>query len=130
LTFAIGQLLVGRLSDLFGRRWFFISGTALSLLGCIISAVATSIPMLIGGTSLLGFAASAQLAYAFVVGELVPFKYRFMAMAFFSGNAVPFVTFGPAISYAFVQHTKSTWRSCYYLFIGVNVLALIFWVLL
>jgi MFS family permease len=130
LTFALGQLLVGRLSDLFGRRWFFISGTAVSLLGCIISAVATSIPMLIGATSLLGFAAAAQLGYVFVIGELVPFKYRFFINAFCSGCAVPFATFGPAISYAFVQHTKATWRSCYYLFIGVNVLALIFWVLL
>jgi len=26
LTSAIGQALVGRLSDLFGRRWFFIVG--------------------------------------------------------------------------------------------------------
>jgi MFS family permease len=63
LTFAIAQLLVGRLSDLFGRRYFFISGTVLSLIGCIVSAVATSIPMLIGGTALLGLAASAQLTY-------------------------------------------------------------------
>src|ERR1700684_1140684 len=27
LTLAIGQVLVGRLSDLFGRRWFFILGS-------------------------------------------------------------------------------------------------------
>jgi MFS family permease len=130
LTFAIAQLLVGRLSDLFGRRYFFISGTVLSIIGCIISAVATSIPMLIGGTALLGLAASAQLSYMFVIGKLVPFKYRFMCLSLFSTSAMPFVTFGPAISYAFVQHTKSTWRSVYYLFIGINVLALICWVLL
>jgi MFS family permease len=48
LTLAIGQVLVRWLSDLFGRRWFFISGSALALLGYIISAVATSIPMSIG----------------------------------------------------------------------------------
>jgi MFS family permease len=128
--FSLGQLLIGRLSDLFGRRWFFISGTALSLIGCIISARATSIPMLIGATTILGFAAAAQLAYSFVVTELVPFKYRFYIFSFCSSCAVPFTTFGPAISYAFVQHTKATWRSCYYLFIGINFLALIFWVLL
>jgi MFS family permease len=49
LTLAIGQVLVGRVSDLFGRRWFFVGGSAMALLGCIISAVATSVPMLIGG---------------------------------------------------------------------------------
>jgi MFS family permease len=46
LTLAIGLLLVGRLSDLFGRRWFFIGGTILSLIGNIISATAQSIPAL------------------------------------------------------------------------------------
>jgi len=86
--------------------------------------------MLIGGTCLLGFAAAAQLSYPFVVGELVPFKHRFITMAFFSSWAVPFTGFGPAMSYAFIQHSKATWRSCYYLFIGVNFLALVFWVLL
>ncbi|KAN0099069.1 MFS general substrate transporter [Hyaloscypha variabilis] len=129
LTWGPAQLLVGRLSDLFGRRYFFIGGTVLGLIGCIVSARASSIPMLIGGTALLGLAASAQLSYMFVIGELVPFKYRFMCLSFFSTCAIPFVSFGPAISYAFVQHTKSSWRSIYYLFIGVNVLCLICWVL-
>ncbi|KAE9365499.1 MFS general substrate transporter [Stipitochalara longipes BDJ] len=129
LMFAVGQLLIGRLSDLFGRRWFFIGGTFLGLIGCIISAVATSIPMLIGGTAILGFAAAAQLAYTFVLGELIPFKYRFMICSFASSSASPFAIFGPAISYAYVQHTRSTWRTCYYTFIGVNVVSLIFWIL-
>jgi MFS family permease len=130
LTLAVGQLLVGRLSDLFGRRWFFISGSVLSLVGCIVSAVATSIPMLIGGTTLIGFAAASQLSYPFVVGELVPFKYRFLSMGFVYCWGWPLDGFGPAVSYAFVQHSKHTWRSIYYLFIGVNFLAVVFWFLL
>jgi MFS family permease len=164
LTLAIGQVLVGRLSDLFGRRWFFILGSVslrgensscfwgvpgnslasrswetitnslvtqlLALLGCVISAVATSINMLIGGTVLVGFAAASQLSYVFVVGELIPFKHRFLSMTFLYSWAVPFSGFGPAIAYQFVQHTKHTWRSCYYLMIGVNALAVICWVLL
>jgi MFS family permease len=32
LPVAIGLLLVGRLSDLFGRRWFFILGSVLALI--------------------------------------------------------------------------------------------------
>jgi len=78
------------MSDIFGRRWFFILGSALALLGCIISAVATSIPMLIGGTTLIGFAAASQLSYTFVIGELIPFKYRFVSLAFLYVWAVPF----------------------------------------
>jgi MFS family permease len=70
LTLAIGQVLVGRLSDIFGRRWFCISGSVLALLGCIISAVATNIPMLIGGTVLVGLASVSQLSYVFVLGPV------------------------------------------------------------
>lgn len=33
------QTLVGRLLDLFGRRWFFIGGSALSLIGAIVCAI-------------------------------------------------------------------------------------------
>jgi MFS family permease len=120
-------VLVGRLSDLFGRRWFFILGSALALLGCIISAVATTIPMLIGGTVLIGFAAASQLSYTFVIGELIPFKHRFVNEAFLYLWAVPFSSFGPAISYAFVQHTKHKWRSCYYLMIAINAVAVVCW---
>lgn len=127
LTLAVGQALVGRLSDLFGRRWFFILGSSLALLGCILSAVATSIPMLIGATCLVGFAAASQLSYTFVIGELIPFKYRFLSLAFLYMWAIPFSGFGPAVSYGFVQHTKHGWRSCYYLMIAMNAASVLCW---
>jgi MFS family permease len=130
LTLAIGQVLVGRVSDLFGRRWFFVGGSAMALLGCIISAVATSVPMLIGGTVLVGLSSASQLSYVFVLGELIPYKHRFLIMSFLFSWAVPFSGFGPAYAYIFVQHTKHTWRSCYYLMIVVDGLALICWALL
>lgn len=43
--------VVGRLSDIFGRRWFFIGGQIIGVLGCIVCAKATSVPMLIGECS-------------------------------------------------------------------------------
>lgn len=107
-----------------------ILGSALALVGCIVSAVATSIPMLIGGTVLIGFAAASQLSYTFVIGELIPLKHRFACLAFLFVWAVPFSGFGPAMSYAFVQHTKHGWRSCYYLMIGINTVAVLLWIFL
>lgn len=74
LTLAVGLLLVGRLSDLFGRRWFFIGSAALALIGCIVCATAQSVGALIGGTTLIGLAASGQQSFAFITGELVPMK--------------------------------------------------------
>jgi hypothetical protein len=64
LTNSIGLMLVGRLSDLFGRRWFFVGGNALATLGCIVAAVAPTIPALIAAEVLIGLGAASQLSYA------------------------------------------------------------------
>lgn len=127
LTLSVGLTIVGRLSDLFGRRWFFISGSALAVIGCIICATAQSVSMVIGGTTLIGLAASTQLSFPFVVGELVPMEYRFMASAFIYVWSIPFSGLGPMVSYAFVLHTDAGWRWCYYLMIIVNGLSLACW---
>jgi MFS family permease len=127
LTLSVGQVLVGRLSDLFGRRWFFILGSALALVGCIVSAVATSVPMLIGGSVLVGFASAPQLSYTFVVGEIIPFKHRFHVQLYIYPWVTATTGFGPAIAYALVQHTKHTWRSCYYLMIAINAASTLCW---
>ena len=58
---AVGQTLVGRLSDLFGRSWFLIPGSCLAFIGCIVCAVAKSITTVIGGTVMISVAASTQL---------------------------------------------------------------------
>jgi len=64
LTSSIGFVIVGRLTDIFGRRWFFIGGGILAVLGSIVCATAPNINALIAGETLLGLAASVQLSYA------------------------------------------------------------------
>ncbi|KAL1893280.1 hypothetical protein Sste5346_006456 [Sporothrix stenoceras] len=120
LTGAIGLLLVGRLSDLFGRRYFFIGSAALALIGCIVSAVAQNVPTLIGGTALVGLASCGQLSFPYITGELVPMKYRFAMNSFMYVFCVPFSGFAPVISKSFILHTAAGWRCCYYTMIGVN----------
>ncbi|KAB5517417.1 fungal trichothecene efflux pump [Coniochaeta sp. 2T2.1] len=126
LTVAIGLLLVGRLSDLFGRRWFFISGSVFGLIGCIVCAVAQSVETLIGGTTLIGLGAASQISVVFVTAELVPVKHRFLANGFVFLWATPFTGMGPSIAYAFLVYYGS-WRPCYYLMIGMNTLATACW---
>ncbi|KAL2752429.1 hypothetical protein ACRALDRAFT_1065567 [Sodiomyces alcalophilus JCM 7366] len=128
LPLAVFQTLMGRLSDLFGRRYFFIAGSLLSFVGCIVCATAKDVPALIGGTVLLGVAAAAQMSVTFAVGELVPMKHRFLANAFVFIGVIPFVGIGPAISYAFVLRTSVGWRGCYYLIAAINGFSLICWI--
>lgn len=64
---ALGQLVLGSLSDKFGRRRFLIGGTVLMALSAAFSAVAPSITVLVLSCLMMGLSASAGL----VVGRAV-----------------------------------------------------------
>lgn len=118
---------VGRLSDLFGRRWFFIVGAALAVLGSIVSATAKTIPGLIGGNVLLGAASSTQLSFHYIMGELVPMKYRYLGLALLYPSCIPFAGVGSIISFAFLDHTSVGWRGVYWVLLACNALNLFLW---
>ena len=127
LMLTIGFTLVGRLSDLFGRRWFIVLGNLLAVIGCIISSQAKNIPTLVGGNVLIGLAGSAQTSVPFVLGELVPMKHRYFVGGAMYLWAIPPAAFGPVIAYAFVQNTSAGWRWLYYLMIITNVISTLCW---
>lgn len=130
LCVAVGLTLVGRLSDLFGRRYFFIGGAILGTIGSIVCATAQSINSLIGGTTLIGLGAATQLSFHFVTAELVPMRARFWTVSIVYAFSIPGSGFGPAVAEAFVVRYPSVgWRGVYYLLIGINVAALAAWTL-
>ena len=59
---------LGRLTDIFGRRYFFVGGGVIGVVGSIVCATATSIPMLIAGNVLLGICSATQMSFHFVLG--------------------------------------------------------------
>lgn len=79
MTQAVLLLLVGRLSDVFGRRWFFIIGSAIGMVGSIVAATAHGVPQVIAGETLIGIAAGFQLSFFWAVSEIVPMNRRFLA---------------------------------------------------
>ncbi|KAF2429035.1 MFS general substrate transporter [Tothia fuscella] len=95
---------VGRLSDIFGRRYFFIIGGVIGVVGSVICATARNIPVLIGVMVLLGISSATQLSWHFVIGELVPMKHRYFAHAFMYAFGYPGGGFGPAIGTAFFDY--------------------------
>ncbi|EJT85889.1 drug resistance bcr subfamily protein [Pseudomonas putida S11] len=66
LVFGLGQLVVGPLSDRFGRQRLVLSGLAIFMLGSVVCALADSLPALIAGRSIqaLGVCATAVLSRA------------------------------------------------------------------
>lgn len=108
---------------LLGRRWFFVGGTFLGLVGAIIAGTAQSIPVAIGGQTLIGLSACTGYSYAFVMGEIVPVKYRFLANAIVFIFSLPTAGFGAAVSTALILYTGPSWRWVYYLLIILNGIA-------
>lgn len=50
----VGLLLVGRIGDIFGRRWVYISAQILGTIGSIMAATGNSINTLLGATAFIG----------------------------------------------------------------------------
>lgn len=103
-------LLVGRLGDIIGRRYFLIGGQLCGFIASVLSAKATSINMLIAGSVILGLANTSQLTFPFVIQELVPNKHRGYAQAVMIFCVVPFAGFGPVIARSLIENTELGWR--------------------
>ena len=58
---AVGQLIMGPLSDKIGRRPLLIAGPALMTLACVASAYATDLPILLLTNAIIGIAACAGM---------------------------------------------------------------------
>jgi MFS family permease len=122
---AIGFLLVGRLSDIFGRKWMMVGTTILSIIGNIVGATAHSINTLIAANACNGVAAAGQLSFGIVLGELVPNKQRGPIVTLVFMSSLPFAVFGPIIARKFIDSTVAGWRWSYYLGIIFGVITVV-----
>lgn len=127
LTSSVTLTIIGRITDIFGRRWVFTGGTFLGIIGSVVCATAQSVNAMIGGMTIVGIAAATQLSYYYVMGELVPMKYRFVANAYIYMWQFPSSGFAPAIANAFIQQTSVGWRGTYYVLIAINTVSFLCW---
>ncbi len=65
--------ITGRLTDLYGRKWFYVFGIALFLAGSVLSGLSQSLNQLIMFRALQGIGGGVMMANAFIViGDLFP----------------------------------------------------------
>lgn len=73
----------GRLSDIFGRRYFMLAGAFISFIGTIVGATGRSIPQMICSGVLFGIGSGIQEMGFACIMEFVPNKYRLTAVGKF-----------------------------------------------
>lgn len=103
-------LIVGRLSDILGRRYFMIGCQLLALIGSVVSATASSVNTVIAGSVLIGIAAGGQQLFPLLIQEMVPNKHRFYGQSAITLSVMPTLGFSPAIARSLVEHTALSWR--------------------
>ena len=117
--------IVGRLTDMYGRKWFYVAGIAIFLTGSALAGLSQSMVQLIGFRALQGLGGGIMMAIAFVaVGDLFPpadrGKYQGMMAGVFGLSSI----IGPALG-GFITDNLS-WHWIFYVNIplGIPVIAL------
>lgn len=82
-------------SDLFGRRWFIVGGNVLLFVGFFVGGAAKNVNAMYAAMAIIGFGAgNAQLA-AFALPELLPNKWRHIAIVIADIGVFVAVVIGP-----------------------------------
>lgn len=128
LTSAAFLPLTGQLSDIFGRRWVFISVVAIFTLGSGISGGATSTMMLVVGRAVQGIGGGGiNLFIELVISDLVPLRERgyyisLLFAVFTLGTAI-----GPFVGGILVE--RSSWRWVFYINLPIGGASLVLLIL-
>lgn len=142
LAAAIMVSVGGRLSDLFGRRYFFAAAPAISCIGALVGATSHSIGQSIASGVIFGFGGGLGEMSLGVVQEIVPNRWRVQMLGEFwwdmlaaalltlypSGicdSSTTISAFGPLMAYAFIAHTSIKWRAVYWFCFGVELFAFV-----
>ncbi|KAB5517489.1 fungal trichothecene efflux pump [Coniochaeta sp. 2T2.1] len=113
LTITVAFMVCGANSDLFGRRWFIIGGNVLLLIGFLVGATAKTNTNMLIGMAFIGFGAgNAQLA-AFALPELLPNKWRHIAIVIADIGVLFDVVVGP-VAGRFAAVNGEAWRWLFY----------------
>ena len=116
--------IYGRLSDVYGRRPFFVAGILIFMAGAVVSGLAGSMAQLIAGRAIQGLGAGALIPLAVAtIGDLIPpserGRWQGLTGAVFGFASVIGPTTGGWIS------DHADWRWVFFVSLPVGVIALV-----
>ncbi|MBI4901861.1 MAG: MFS transporter [Actinobacteria bacterium] len=130
ITSTISTPIYGKLSDLYGRKKFFLTAITIFILGSALCSFATSMPMLSAFRAFQGLGAGGLFSLALaIVGDIVPprerAKYQGYFLAVFGTSSV----FGPIIGGFFSEAPSvfgiTGWRWVFLVNVPVGIFALV-----
>jgi EmrB/QacA subfamily drug resistance transporter len=115
--------LYGKLSDIYGRRPFFLVGILLFSAGSIISGVAGSMEMLIAGRAIQGLGAGGLIPLAIAaIGDIIPPRRRGKWQGFLGAVFAAASVLGPATGGWLTDN--AAWRWCFFVNLPLAAVAL------
>lgn len=125
LTSTIGIPIIGKLSDLYGRKIFFIGGILVFLLGSVLSGLSQNMTELILFRGIQGVGAGAIMSNSFAaIGDLFPPAQRARWQGLFGAVFGLASVIGPLLG-GFLTDNVS-WRWNFYINVPVGLVALLF----
>jgi EmrB/QacA subfamily drug resistance transporter len=117
--------LVGKLSDMFGRKLFLIAGVALFVTASAGCGAAMNMPELIAARAIQGAGGGMIFSCVFAtLGDLFPPAERGKYIGLFTGTFSLAAITGPTIGGLLTDHAG--WRWCFYVNVPVGMLAILF----
>lgn len=111
---ALGFIMAGTNSDLFGRRIILIFGNALCSVGFIICATARGSQHLTAGLAIAGFGAGFAQMSMCAIPELMPNKYRHIGICLADGLVFVIVIIGPIVGRYAIDAGSRDWQYIYW----------------
>jgi EmrB/QacA subfamily drug resistance transporter len=129
ITSTIATPLYGKLSDLYGRRRFFILAITLFVVGSALSGMATSMYQLAGFRAFQGLGAGGLFSLALaIIGDIVPPRERARYQGYFLAVFGTSSVLGPLVGGFFAGQESllgiTGWRWVFLLNVPIGILAL------
>ncbi|MFC0675302.1 MDR family MFS transporter [Brachybacterium hainanense] len=125
LVSAVAVPIVGKLSDLYGRRWFYLGGLAVFMIGSILAGMAQGFWFLVFARAVQGLGMGTLMPLSqTIIGDIIPprqrGKYQGIMGAVFGVTSVA----GPLIGGSITDHIG--WRWLFYMTLPIGVAAFVF----
>jgi EmrB/QacA subfamily drug resistance transporter len=130
ITSTISTPLYGKLSDIYGRRPFYLLAIAIFVIGSMMCGMASSMYELAAFRALQGIGAGGLMSLALaIIGDIVPprerSRYQAMFMGVFGTSSVLGPLVGGALAGTDTLFGISGWRWIFYINVPVGIVALI-----